>query len=162
MGTLDELRELATYYAHTRGVGHTHAMMHGALNTDNVIILAHDMKYATELVRQCGGPACEGQAIPLSLHSLEHGLRGHRKPLLIDNSAMWWLLQDAIKEIESHRQASALIEALESNLVTKKAHIKSQRGDLGKLTRRIIDLEAKLSKTWGYRLRAWWHGRLNI
>ena len=162
MDILDQLNELEAYYSATRQIGHTTAMLEGAKNTATVIILAHDMKYARDLARRCGR---ERGVVPISLHSLPHGLRGHHKPLLIDNSAMWWLLRDAIKEIESHRRENALIKALRSNLKTKNAHIRVQRGDLGKLRKRIIDLEAKLSKTWDYRLRAWRQvirGRLNI
>lgn len=98
MNILGILDELEAYYQHTRQVGHTTAMIEGAKNTEGVIILAHDMKYAKKLARQCSKGAT-----PVSLGSLEHRLRDHCRPLLIDNSAMWWLLQDAIKEIKELR-----------------------------------------------------------
>ena len=102
MDILDKLRELESYYQATRAVGHTYAMMHGALHTDHpqgIIILAHDMSYARDLARQC----IKKQVVPISLHTLEHGLRGHRKPLLIDNAALWQLLHEAATEIEKLR-----------------------------------------------------------
>jgi len=96
MDVLQKLKELSAYHVSTRQVGHTTAMLEGAKNTDGIIILAHNMDFARQLAKQCP------DAIPISWQ--EDGLlslRGMRRPLLIDNAAIWSILSEAAKEIQS-------------------------------------------------------------
>lgn len=86
------LEELLQYYQTTRAVGHTYAMINGAKNTDNVLVLVHSQKYASEIKAKY--PKAEFTGF-LNLE----GLRGKRKPLLIDNGAMCAILQNALIEI---------------------------------------------------------------
>lgn len=112
MTTQQQLAELAYYYASSRQVGHTTAMMRGAKVSD-CLILAHN---------QCGARnikllAPMGSVI--SLASMGERLRGIRKPLLIDNAAMSEILQGALAEIErleqkvatARRKAQEIIES---------------------------------------------------
>jgi hypothetical protein len=97
MDILSKLDILLCYYIATRAVGHTHTLIHGAdEQTNGTVVLAVNMKYAEEIARQCY------QATPVSWSGLER-LRGQRKPLVIDNSAMLCLLSEAVVEITNLR-----------------------------------------------------------
>lgn len=90
--------ELIRYYDVTRQVGHTMAMLDGAKNTKGVIVVAHTMNHATDLAKQCPS------ATPVGLDGSEKKLKGRREPLLLDNSAVIWVLDGLLKEIFSLRK----------------------------------------------------------
>ncbi len=95
MQTVTQIRSLLTYYERNRGAGHTYTMMNGALNYHNrIFIIAHTMHYAQQLSHECLN------AIPVSWRSqFTHQLDGYQYPVLIDNSAMMCILNDADIEI---------------------------------------------------------------
>jgi hypothetical protein len=87
------LSGLAAYLHASRRVGHTTAMIRGAQNTENVVVLAHTHFYASRLQGLIPG------AKVVSMHSIE-SLQGRHSPLVVDNSALWDICQSALSEIE--------------------------------------------------------------
>lgn len=90
--------ELMRYYDVTRQVGHATAMLNGAKNTTGVVIVAHTMNHATDLAEQCPN------ATPVGLDEVGKKLEGKKEPLLLDNSAVIWVLDSLLKEIFSLRK----------------------------------------------------------
>jgi len=104
-----KLQRLLEYYYISRGVGHTRAMIEGAKDTDGVIILAHEHRYAVSLARGCKN------ATPLAWFGYgADTLCGQRKPLLIDNGAMIDILADAINYINTLEHVVARLQAEKS------------------------------------------------
>ena len=68
-----------------RGFGHTQAMLNGAKNTDNVVIVAHTQRWADELAKQCKN------ARGVGLDNTER-LLGLQLPILMDHYAIEILL----------------------------------------------------------------------
>jgi hypothetical protein len=78
-----------------RGVGHTYAMLNGAKNTNQgVVVIAATSPEATRLKMQIGD-----KAVVVSLNNLE-SLRGLRKPVVIEHTALEMLFIEAIREID--------------------------------------------------------------
>lgn len=86
-----KLRLLLEYYTSTRAVGHTSVMFAGAREADDIFILGYNYDGANLLARECK------DAHPLGWAGLcEKNLRGHRRPLLIDNGAMVAMLEECL------------------------------------------------------------------
>ena len=68
-----------------RGLGHTQAMLNGAKNADNVVIVAHTQRFADDLAKQCKN------ARGVGLDRTER-LRGLHLPILVDHWAIEILL----------------------------------------------------------------------
>ena len=74
-----------------RGFGHTQAMLNGAKNADNVVIVAHTQRFADYLAEQCKN------ARGVGLDRTER-LRGLHLPILVDHYAVEFMLGES----ESH------------------------------------------------------------
>jgi hypothetical protein len=96
MNARKKLQEIRQYLDMTRGVGHTTGMLEGANYTDNALVLTHNMKMGEEIKKKLGSPS---SVTVQSVHS-DAMLRGYRKPLFIDNAALWLLLSEALAEFE--------------------------------------------------------------
>ena len=95
MKTEEKLIELLLYYRRTRKKGHTTLMKKGTDNVENKFILSHrkkDYRFLGVSPKQV-----------ITWNSLK-SLRGHDKPLAIDNAAMDSLLTDTIELIEELRE----------------------------------------------------------
>jgi hypothetical protein len=94
MSTKGKLKELLQYYLTTRQVGHTTTMLNG-IKDDKVLIMSLTSKDAKVICQR------NDKALPISYDAFDYtfSLRGRRMPLLIDNSAMIVLLEDALREI---------------------------------------------------------------
>jgi hypothetical protein len=82
------LELLLAYYRSTRGVGHTKALLVGAVDSDCVV-----------LTDRSGTILSPKKELALSSVNLIHALIGNRRPMLLDNSATMLLLEAAIDEI---------------------------------------------------------------
>lgn len=78
---LEELLAIANYYISNRQAGHTTAMLEGALNVDNAIVLVHNEMFANDLKRLTKGGATRF----VSPHRNYEQLKGQRRPLLVDH-----------------------------------------------------------------------------
>jgi hypothetical protein len=97
MNARKKLEEIRQYLEMTRQVGHTTGMLEGANYTNNALILTHNMKMGEEIKKKLGSPS---SVTVQSIHS-DAMLRGYRKPLFIDNAALWLLLLEAEAEFET-------------------------------------------------------------
>lgn len=90
--TIAAVETLYMYYKHTRGVGHTHLLLHGAQGFDKQFaLLAHNMKYAEELKKQYNLK----NAYLVSYLELDR-LRAANLPLAIDNFVISSLLENVM------------------------------------------------------------------
>lgn len=82
------------YYARTRAIGHTHAMLHGALSTNATILMAHHGQlHAFRSIH----PQCRGQL--LTLDNVAWGyLDGIRAPLVMDHYTITTMLTGLLEE----------------------------------------------------------------
>ena len=96
MNIKDTLATLLSYYKATRGCGHTSALIVGAANSPDCIVLVSALE-------QHGQPALPkikpARVVPLERANLANGLIGVRAPMLADNSAMEALLTASLEEI---------------------------------------------------------------
>ena len=91
-----QIEALLQYYRTNRAVGHTTTMIEGAANTDCIVIVANEKQaYIRERLT--------GQTV-LSINNLNQRLRGMNKPLAIDNSAIYLILQRLLEEIDDRDQ----------------------------------------------------------
>jgi hypothetical protein len=103
MNARKKLREIRQYLEMTRQVGHTTGMLEGANYTANALVLTHSMKMGEEIKKMLGSPS---SVTVQSIHS-EAMLRGFRKPLFIDNAALWLLFNEAEAEFETLERENA-------------------------------------------------------
>ena len=103
MNARKKLQEIRQYLDMTRRVGHTTGMLEGANYTANALVLTHNMKMGEEIKRKLGSPS---SVTVQSIHSTSM-LRGFRKPLFIDNAALWLLLNEAEAEFETLERENA-------------------------------------------------------
>lgn len=87
------LKAIVRHLQSTRGVGHTTAMIRGAQNVEEVIVVAENQHYADLLQRKL--PSAD----VVSLGGITR-MGGVRKPLVVDNEALLNLLHSALLEIE--------------------------------------------------------------
>ncbi len=82
--------EIVQYLGTVRGVGHTTAMLNGV--DANSIVVAHTSDWADSLAKKTDAKC-------ISLDSIIDGkLRGHNKPLVLDNAATFELLNRLLTE----------------------------------------------------------------
>jgi hypothetical protein len=108
MNILHTLQAVAHFFRQSRRNGHTTAMLNGALNSADTIVLTHDMRHAQTLARS--NPTIDVTAIT-NIPSLI----GHQRPVLIDHAAIQILCEQAASTIE---QNNAEIKRLEAELAT--------------------------------------------
>jgi len=91
-----KLEELLQYYMSTRNIGHTTLLKEGSkhYNKEFFVLSLH--------IKDCGYLELKPQQV-ISLENLDK-LRGHDKPLIIDNGAMIELLGDALMKIEGLKE----------------------------------------------------------
>jgi hypothetical protein len=94
MNIRQTLQHIPRLFCSTRRQGHTHAMLHGALNSPNALIIAHDHKHASQIRRE--NPTIE--AIPIDSLDAIYGRRG---PVAFDHNAITQLCLAASNEIDS-------------------------------------------------------------
>lgn len=96
MNIKQKLESLKNYYEVTRGVGHTTLLKEGTLNSDRdkfVLVYGKSKHFETPFSQ-------------LISWTMLKDLRGHNKPMAIDNSAMQLLLRESleyINELEEDR-----------------------------------------------------------
>ena len=101
----EKLRILRDYYLFTRNVGHTSLMKDGTKNyTKEKFVLGYKKECFGEL-------ECKPSDV-ISWHNLD-ALKGHIKPLAIDNSVMSTLLDEVLNEITSLQQDSYKLKLIE-------------------------------------------------
>jgi hypothetical protein len=93
MKTKQILQNLRNYIESNRRVGHTTAMMRGAQNVDNVLVIAANQHQAAMLQREL--PRAEVVAITSPVCMV-----GKSKAMVMDNHALWEICGGALAEIE--------------------------------------------------------------
>lgn len=83
--------ELLQYFSTVRGAGHTTTMLQG-VSADS-LILTHNAAWADELSKKT-----DATCIPMS-GIIDGKLRGHNKPLVLDNAATIELLNMLVSEL---------------------------------------------------------------
>ena len=89
----ETLQNILNYYASTRRVGHTTAMIRGAQNVDNALVVTSNLSASRAL---------EHNYPHIKTTSIQSGqkLLGFNSPILFDNEALYVLFRDALKTIE--------------------------------------------------------------
>ena len=80
----------------TRQAGHTTAMLEGANNTDEPIIVAANEMHAQWLKKTCKNKTAQF----VSLNNLTDKLRGTNRPLLFDNHTLHLLFEAMLAEFD--------------------------------------------------------------
>ncbi len=94
MKIIETLEELKMYYEFNRGVGHTRTLIEGLKNSPDALILIVNPR-----MREVIGQKSP-QTKTATVKSIENGtLRGRTDPLVIDNSALHAILDEALEEI---------------------------------------------------------------
>lgn len=112
MNIKKKLEELLIYYHSTRGKGHSTLVKNGVENSPSgeFFVLVHKM--------DCPVFDSFHPNEKISLHNLEK-LRGHTKPLAIDNAALMELFSESLMRIEAlEEQNKKLEERNQTILVT--------------------------------------------
>lgn len=92
-GVKKTLQELLTYYHVNRGVGHTSAVIAGAENLEDCIVVAANQSSAALLSKG-------NMFTVVTLAGLENGdIRGRRCPMVLDNHAVIELARQSLAEI---------------------------------------------------------------
>lgn len=125
MNILHKLQAISAFFLRTRRQGHTSAMLNGALNTADVLVITHDENFA-EILRNENMNRNEREVAFMSLGNLD-ALIGRRSPVLIDHAAVVMLCEEASSKIdgmdrdlaEMRKQRDILAAGLDaSNTVT--------------------------------------------
>ncbi len=98
---MTNIEELVVYFQSRRGVGHTWAMLHGALASKDCIVVASDKRQQQEFNLE-GVP--RSRIIPLSELSCLHG---ESAPVVIDHHALVMMLGDLVRENQELRAHNA-------------------------------------------------------
>lgn len=109
MQTKKILEVIRNYLTTNRRVGHTSAMMRGAENVDNVLVLAANHQQSKMLQQNL--PHAEVVSITSGAC-----LTGKTKPIVMDNETIWQICDRALKEIE--RLETLLAELPQKNQQT--------------------------------------------
>lgn len=105
MKQIEKLKELMTYYNVTRQVGHTRLVKEGTEHYEGPkLILVYNMDHGANTF-----PKSNKDEI-ISWQNLK-SLRGHHRPLAVDNGTMWGILGDSIEEIEKLQEELAEVRA---------------------------------------------------
>lgn len=131
------LQHIPRLFCSTRRQGHTHAMLHGALNSPNALIIAHDHKHASQIRRE--NPTVE--AIPIDSLDAIYGRRG---PVAFDHNAITQLCLAASNEIDSldHR-----LGRLQGELAEAKEREDQARKIIWEQNLKIIALTERIQQT---------------
>jgi hypothetical protein len=87
----EKINSILNYYTLTRRIGHTDAILKGANNVSS-IILTSNYKSGKSINK------LSPNSITLGLEQIDK-LRGYKKPLLLDNDAVYSLLKECLEEI---------------------------------------------------------------
>ena len=90
------LQEIIKYYQRNKGVGHTHAMLFGVIDTTSIII-AHNWKWGAEL--QAVLRHVKSESHPMTVHQFPGRIEGLKLPLVWDNQALEQVLQYTLQTI---------------------------------------------------------------
>lgn len=102
------LTGLRDYFSTNRQVGHTKAMIEGA-GKSNCIVVVHDYNSVKDMTKQLLKKNKKQSVKCLSLAEVGFGeLIGHKKPLLLDNAALYDILTDALHEIKRLKKINEL------------------------------------------------------
>lgn len=138
---LKQLLVLAKYYRINRQAGHTTAMLEGALNVDNALVLTHNQMFADTLKRQSKGNGTQF----ISPYKTDERLLGQKRPLLIDHHHLANLIE-ALPDIYAQQQA---ISELKGAIWQTKHLIETYpleewlKNELATLNQQISELENK-------------------
>ena len=106
MTAIERLLFLADYWDSNRQAGHTSAMMLGARNVPDVVVVVA-MQAARQAVlgvgcdRSAGPPAIRTET-PATLNRLS----GQHAPLVVDHYAMSRMIREAVDEMRQHMERS--------------------------------------------------------
>jgi hypothetical protein len=110
MKTLEAARELVTYFDVCRQSGHTTAVMDGAVATDAFVVV-HDIAMSNHILKEWGMLWKTVGVDTLTIGEIANGsLRGHRRPLVVDNAALRKLLSELVDEVERLETKNARLE----------------------------------------------------
>ncbi len=112
MDILRQLKEIQTYYEVTRQAGHTVGMINGIKETENPVVMVANLDQGRHLKKTV--EKLPKNTVFYSINS-PHGLRGYKKPLFIDNAAMWMLCKKAAEEIERLEVKCKVLESRKYN-----------------------------------------------
>jgi len=105
------LQELVQYYDGTRGVGHTSAVIAGAENVEQCMVIASNV----ESLRRLAAP---GLFKVMTLAELRNGkMRGHDCPMVLDNHALTELARGSLAEISRLEYKIAQMKAVAQSIV---------------------------------------------
>lgn len=133
----DTLRSIASYYEVNRQVGHTTAVVSGAINTKDTVIIAHNHQSAKDLEKKHSTYGTDGKSIAIS--SFDSQMRGRRVPITFDNATIHFLCLDALREIEN-------VEGRNNRLAVINTTFKSWLDNSAKEILRLEEENKKLSK----------------
>jgi hypothetical protein len=90
---------LAMYYHTRRGVGHTHAVLHGAINVPGTIVLVKDHSQKLWIHNR----VLSAPVKMVTFDEIEHRLLREGSPMVIDPWALdhvWRTVRDAVTELQ--------------------------------------------------------------
>lgn len=102
----EKLQALKDYYENTRQVGHTTLLKEGTNNfMDKKFILAYKKEYSDFY-------GCKPEDIISWCRLNSDSLKGHKRPLAIDNGIMFELLRETLEEIEKLEQSNEKLQQI--------------------------------------------------
>lgn len=128
------LHALMNAYVNTRGAGHTQVAVKSVLNDPDAILIVASTEYGNSIRSQDGLPLPKNKFI--SLGQLKK-LRGNRKPIILDNSAIFW----AAEETEG------LLESLVEGYKELKAHAEETEKRAQRCTDALDELRSSVVST---------------
>lgn len=118
-------QEILTYLNGNRQIGHTTAVIRGALNTPNCLVVIHNKAFGSDILAGLSPKNID----TISLQEILNGrLRGMKTPLLIDNAALTVLLAGLVSSITVLRKNNA---GLERKIVHAKAALNAEYDSFG-------------------------------
>ncbi len=112
MDAIKTAQAILSYYDTTRGVGHTKAMLNGALSDEDVIIITHAQHYADKLCNE------HKHARVYGVEHLSDKLCSTRNPIVFDNATIYKLLLLLLKEHEKIEERLEATKVKLSNIVS--------------------------------------------
>jgi len=89
------LSAVSQYLGFTRRVGHTHTMINGIINNDkSVMVVVPTMDMGRHIK-----PLIKKDDSIITLTSIDNSLRGHNRPIVFDNTAIFSICTGALDEI---------------------------------------------------------------
>ena len=110
MSAVDKARAILGYYVTGRGSGHTDAMIDGARNSGDVLVVVANHECVDYIKHELPNARVISYDADVGRH-----LAGHHLPLLFDNFAIIRMLSELLDEIRlSKERADELAEILDS------------------------------------------------